>query len=390
MIERPWLCVCSPHYPPAASGVGDYTYFLARALAEMGRRVEVLTSVGEPASNLDVPHVGVEVHRVVESWGLEGIAQFVAVVRALRSNTILLQYAPHAYERRGITLGVNLLPAAVRAATGKRVILNFHELFIPFDHVPIHALGALWQRAMAFLIGVSSNSLTAVSSEWPGRLRRVGIRRRVRVIPVGSNIPRADLVPDERERIRLKLGTGRDDLLVGCFGATGPSGDVALLKEALRKAREQCALKVVWLGSTGLNTRGLDEDGITWTGPLPHPEISRMMSSCDIFVLPFGDGVSTKRTTLAAALLHELPVLSTSRKRMDGIFVHGQNIYLAPPGDSDALAKGLVELAGSVELRAHLANGAHALYREHFAWGVIARQVADEIDQLGRLSTTPR
>jgi glycosyltransferase involved in cell wall biosynthesis len=381
------VCVCSPHYPPTASGVGDYTYFLANAIAEMGCSVEVLTSVGEPASKLYAPHPGVEVHRVVKSWGVEGVAHILAAVRALRSNTILLQYAPHAYGRWGMTLGVNLLPAAVRAATGKRVILNFHELFIPFDHVPRHVLGALWQRAMAFLIGVSSNSVTAVSSEWPRRLRRVGIHGKVRVIPVGSNIPRADLAPDERQRIRLELGTGRDGLLVGCLGATGPHGDVVLLKEALRKARGQCALTAVWLGRTGLNTRGLDEDGVTWTGPLPHPEISRTMSSCDIFVLPFGDGVSTKRTTLAAALLHELPVLSTSGERVDRIFVHGQNIYLASSGDSEALAKGLVELGQSVELRGHLARGARALYQAHFAWEVIARQVVQEIDQLCRRST---
>lgn len=370
--------------------MGDYTYFLASALAEMGCGVEVLTSVGEPGSGLYPPHLGVEVHRVVKSWGVEGLAQFVAAVRELRSNTILLQYAPHAYGRRGITLGVNLLPAVVRAATRKRVILNFHELFIPFDHVPRRALGALWQRVMAFLIGVSSNSLTAVSAEWPRRLRRVGIRRMVRVIPVGSNIPRADLVPDERERIRMRLGTRRDSLLVGCFGATEPSGDVSILKEVLRKARGQCSLKAVWLGRTGLNTRGLDEDGITWTGPLPHPEISRIMSSCDIFVLPFGDGVSTKRTTLAAALLHELPVLSTGGRSVDDVFVHRHNIYLVPSGDSDAMAKGLVELVRSLELRGHLARGARVLYREHFAWGVIARQVVDEIDQLGRLRAAPR
>lgn len=327
---------------------------------------------------------------MVRSWGVEGVPQFVSAVRTLRSKVIFLQYAPHAYERRGMTLGVNLIPTIIRVATGKRVILNFHELFIPFDQVPRHALGALWQRAMAFLIGVSSNSLIAVSSEWPRRLRRIGIRRKVRVIPVGSNIPRADLAPDERETIRIRLGTRRDCLLVGCFGATGPSGDVSLLREALRKTQTQCALKVVWLGRTGLATRGLDGDGITWTGPLPHPEISRIMSSCDIFVLPFADGISAKRTTLAAALLHDLPVLSTRGKSVDGVFVHGKNVYLAPAGDSEALARGLIDLARSVELRAHLARGAHVLYQEHFAWGVIARQVANEIDRLGRQRTTPR
>jgi glycosyltransferase involved in cell wall biosynthesis len=373
------LCLVSPHFPPDISGMGDYTYFLARALADIGCLVEVLTSVGESDPTLYPPHRGVRVYRVVKGWGVADLPKLVAAVRALQSDTLFLQYTPHAYERRGMTLGVNLLPALIRATAGKRVVLNFHELYLPFDWSPKHCIGALWQRSMAFLIGASSNSLTAISSEWPRGLRRVGLYKGVRVIAVGSNIPRAEVTPTELARIRARLAGGRNALLVGCFGATGPHRDVALLRDAIKMVRRRHTLGIVWLGKSGAGGPGLSDDRITWTGPLPHPEVSRIMSACDVFVLPFSDGVSTKRGTLAAALLHELPIVTTRGNSIDEIFLHGDNLYLVPVGDSEALARGLLEVADSADLRTRLARGARVLHSQHFAWDVIARQVVSAI-----------
>ena len=144
----------------------------------------------------------------------------------------------------------------------------------------------------------------------------------------------------------------------------------------------------MWLGKSGLHPErgagwqqgnqspGEGSGDIIWTGPLPHPDVSRLMAACDLFVLPYIDGISSKRTTLAAALLHGLPVLATRGKRLDGMFVHGENIYLVPLGDAQAFADGLMELGRFPELRTRLAHGARALHDARFAWDVIAEQVA--------------
>jgi len=100
------------------------------------------------------------------------------------------------------------------------------------------------------------------------------------------------------------------------------------------------------------------------------------MAACDLFVLPYIDGISSKRTTLAAALLHGLPVLATRGKRLDGMFVHGENIYLVPLGDDEAFAHGRLGLGRRPELRPRLAHGARALHDARFAWEVVAEQVA--------------
>ncbi len=381
------LCLLSAHFPPDLSGDGDYTYFLANALARIGCDVQVITAVGEMDTVLYPLARGVRVHRVVKTWGVRGLPDLLRAVRSLRADVLVVQYAPHAFDPRGITLGVNLLPALIRVGTRIRVIVNFHEVYTSFDRSLRHCLGSLWQRAMGFLIATPSHVLTAVSTEWPRLLRCVGVRKPTHVIPVGSNIPRADVGAGELRAIRNKLGVGPDTLLIGCFGSAGVHRDAGLLLATVRRAHPKHSLKLVWLGESGLCVERRTEsrrvtqthtDGgdVIWTGPLPHPEISRTMSACDLFVLPFTDGISTKRGTLAAALLHGLPVLTTRGKRLDDVFVHGENIYLAPLGDEQAFGERLLELARRSELRTRLAKGGRVLHDAHFRWDLIAKQVA--------------
>jgi glycosyltransferase involved in cell wall biosynthesis len=377
------LCLCSPHFPPDLSGMGDYTYFLANALAAIGCEVQVLTSIGGLDSTLYPSAEGVLVHRVVKAWSVRELPHILRAIRGLECDVFVIQYTPHAYDQRGITLGVNLLPLLLRFMTRARVMLNFHELYIPFTLSLKHCVGALWQRAMAFLIAAPSHVLTAISSEWPRRLRRIGVWKHIQVVPVGSNVPRARVSPEEVQAIRERLGVDRSTLLIGSFGSAGPDRDVELLLAGVEKLQREHSLKLVWLGMSGIQPMGRAGSpkaseaavDIVWTGPRPHPEISRTMAACDLFVLPFKDGVSTKRGTLAAALLHELPIIATRGERLDDIFVHRHNIYLIPLVGVGALSEGLSELARWPELRTRLSRGARTLHDERFAWNVIAREV---------------
>lgn len=381
------ICLLSARFPPQRCGIGDYTHFLGTALAAIGHEVHVLTVEGDLDLALYPLHPNLRVKRVVGSWGLRGLPAVIRWLRDMRPEVLVIEYGPHAFELRGLTFAVNVLPTVLRVVSQIRVLTNFHELFLPFDRSLKHALGALWQRAMAFLIALPSHGLTANSSEWPRYLRRVGVWKRIRVIPVGSNIPRADASGEEVRQIRDSLGVGPKGLLIAGFGSLGADREVELVLHGLRRLKREQAVKLVWLGASGLQgerwarlqqatlAAELGQD-IMWTGPLSHPEVSQIMSASDFFVLPLTDGVSTKRGTLAAALLHGLPILTTKGKRVDDVFVHRQNIYLVPSGNAQTFADGMVELARCPDLRAHIAAGARALYETTFTWEVIARQVS--------------
>ncbi len=120
---------------------------------------------------------------------------------------------------------------------------------------------------------------------------------------------------------------------------------------------------------------GLREDDSTWGGDPPHTEVSRFLSSCDLMILPFVDGVSTARSKGVTALRHGLPLLTTYGTKLEAEFVHGVNAYSVPIRDRQGLADGLLELAANPEFRARIGEGVHALGKTQFTWDVVAKQV---------------
>src|SRR5713226_6821574 len=104
------ICLVSARFPPQRCGVGDYTCFLGRALARAGHNVDVLTGVGELDELLYPLPSNVQVHRVIGSWGSDGLRDVVRHLRNLDPQVLLIQYTPHAFDRRGITFAVNVLP----------------------------------------------------------------------------------------------------------------------------------------------------------------------------------------------------------------------------------------------------------------------------------------
>jgi glycosyltransferase involved in cell wall biosynthesis len=157
---------------------------------------------------------------------------------------------------------------------------------------------------------------------------------------------------------------------------------------ALQQLKRRMPAKLVWIGGAtpdaehrlsiarAMRLTGLGEDDVKWTGELSHPEVSRVLRACDMTILPFIDGVSTRRTSAVTALQHGLPLLTTRDEDLESWFVHGKNVYSVAIGDRNGLADGLLQLAQRPELRARLAQGARALYETKFAWEVIAEQVA--------------
>ncbi len=376
------LCLLSARFPPQHCGVGDYTYFLAVALARLGHEVDVLTGAGELDESLYPLPLSVRVHRAVDSWAAKRLPDIATYLRKLGPQVLLIQYAPHALDHRGITLAVNILPAL---GIGTHVVTNFHELYMPFDRSLKRNLVALWQRAAAVLLAAGSGAVSVTAREWERRLKRIGFRKCIQVIPVGSNIPLATLSEDERARLRRRLMNNADGLLVAAFGARHDR-DVPAALYAFAQLKKETPAKLVWIGggSTGdrergsikelMSLNGLGKGDVEWTGQLPHPDVSRMLRACDLMMLPFVDGISTRRGSAVTALQHELPLLTTQSAGQEPWFVHGENVYLVPTGNVRALADGLVDLGRRPDLRARLSEGARRVYNTRFAWDVIAEQ----------------
>src|SRR5262245_3156928 len=112
------ICLVAAHYPPDIDGMGDYTHFLACAIAQMGHDAHVVTSTGKRDEQLYPVPDGLLVHRVIRGWTLAQLPRIVIAIRKLQPDAVVLQYTPQAYDRRGITLAINLVPFFLRITTG--------------------------------------------------------------------------------------------------------------------------------------------------------------------------------------------------------------------------------------------------------------------------------
>lgn len=381
------VCLLCSRFPPQRCGVGDYTYFLSCALARTGFDVDVVTAVGELDALLYPVPANVHVHRVVESWEVRQLPALVRYLRRLDPGAIAIQYTPQAFDRRGIPLAINLLPAIARGLWPVRVFTNFHEVYIPFGGSGIRRAGAVWQRLVASMLASCSTGLSITYAQWARCLRRVGVRSPMQLIPVGSNIPRIEITGEVRDHLRRQVMGDSDGILVVAFGEQHDR-DVSGAIGALRQLQKYERAKLLWIGGgvpseryrlkmdETMQTHGLSQEDVEWTGELPHPQVSGLLGASDVMLLPFLDGVSTRRTSAVTALQHGLPLLTTRGRYHEPHFVHGQNIYGVPCGDTRALADGLLTLARSPELRAHLAESGRATYQAVFGWDVIAERVS--------------
>jgi glycosyltransferase involved in cell wall biosynthesis len=194
--------------------------------------------------------------------------------------------------------------------------------------------------------------------------------------------------PLDRPAWRRHWGADESQLVLAYFGFVNQSKGGEELIEALAKlVDEGREVRLLMIGGrvgasdpTNLaylhRVQGLIADRnltrrVVWTDYLPLDEATATLMASDICVLPYRDGVSTRRGALMAALAHGLPVVTTTPRVPLTQFRDGENMLLVPPQDPDALAAGIARLADDVELRRQIGAGAELLARQ-FTWPAIA------------------
>jgi glycosyltransferase involved in cell wall biosynthesis len=81
---------------------------------------------------------------------------------------------------------------------------------------------------------------------------------------------------------------------------------------------------------------------------------------------PHSDGVSTRRTSLMAALAHRRPTVTNSSVFTKALWRNSDAVALVDTGDIPAMGAALAHLMNDAEARARLGAAAGALYAQRF------------------------
>jgi glycosyltransferase involved in cell wall biosynthesis len=301
-----------------------------------------------------------------------GVTLPVSLAKALPRRTaavLVIEYNPFSWGRWGVAPALLAAVLLVRLLRPQiRVVLTVHE-----SHVPIRTLRSLltsvWQRTQVRILLWLAHGANATSGTMAAELSRGWPQRRVTHVPTGSNMP------DQRSSRHLeRVARGYEGrLVIATFTAgheTHLYGHVASAAEAIAHAVTQPVVLLL-LGSHNVppvQIRGVER--VVSPGYLDERALARALSTADLFLAPFAEGATARRSTLMAAIQHGVPVVTTSSERTEPSLLNGNALAFATDG-ADGFAAVAVSVATDVKLRERLSDAGRALYDRHFSWTAV-------------------
>jgi len=399
------VTLISGEYPPMRGGVADYTALLAAGLIRLGVDVSVLTSTRAGGTHaIDSPRVSAS----VDGWGAALWSGVRDHVEQFRSDVLHVQYQTGAFDMK---LAVNLLPWLNRVRGGQpRLVVTFHDLKEPYL---LPKLGPLRHLA-THLLAAGADATVATNAEDFARLAGRGAdgqtawswgRRPLRAIPIGSNVPERPPVGYDRTAWRERLGIRNGEVVLAYFGFINPSKGFDTLVAAFESLVQRGSpVRLLVIGATAGDSGSIDRHyenrarerldqplvrgRVGWTGFIQASDVAACLRAADLCVLPFREGVSLRHGTLIAAVVHQLPIITTSRASAPTNhafprFQTEENALLVPPGDPAALSRAIERAVADRVLRERLSRGAGELAAA-FQWDAIASQTLQLYDEVCR------
>lgn len=326
------------------------------------------------------PGVQVELADVGPDWAYREPAASVRTADA-----VVFEYEAFAYGRWGVAPWlVAAMRRVRRRPPGPVVAVVVHELYANEPNVRMPDLGwrwkaiGVWQRLQLEAVRRNADVLCVSVGAWAAELGRRRPPRRVAHLPVGSNLPDMSA---HRADGREGLGAAEQTLVVALFGTGHPSQLVTYLPPAINAiADEGHRVIALNLGAGAPALGGIRADvEVVSPGRLDAEPLARLLSAGDLFLGPWVDGASTRRTTLMAALQHRLAVVATDGPLTDPVLREGGALRLVPAGQPERFAALAQELAREGSARRQAAERGHALFERAFTWPVIASALLEAL-----------
>ncbi|MCB9422186.1 MAG: glycosyltransferase family 4 protein [Ardenticatenaceae bacterium] len=377
-------------FPPMEGGVGAFTQELAKALANIGHEIHIITDrrarpfTGEKRVRDLLEPIQLDfanLHPIVRHWRWSSVASIVDVVLRYELDVVNIQYQAAAYDMR--SPAVNLLPWRLKGVV--KTAVTFHDLRVPYL---FPKAGRLRETAVQFMARQAHGVVVTNLADY--QQLTASIQSPVRQIPIGSNIITYTPTQAEINQVRRDFGLADSDRLLGYFGFLNESKGADTLLQALARLDERHHLVFIG-GQTGSSDPDNNQiflaslqqlvadlglqDRVHWTGFVPDQQVSVYLHAADVMVMPYRDGVSLRRGTLMAVLAHGRSLITTTPTIPTPELAHGKNVWLVPVDEPTSLAEAVQTILDDDSLRRQLGKGAIKV-AGLFSWEKIAAETA--------------
>jgi glycosyltransferase involved in cell wall biosynthesis len=352
-----------PALPPRLDGIGDYSATVASGLAEQFEVSIIVRNQMPPP----LPISGVQSIMQFGNRSPKDLLEICDQVQKLGADGLLVQYNPFSYGRRGLN---PWLPVALKriASNGTRIGVMAHETYV-VSGSPLWRLIGRLQRLQLAAIAKTARITYTSCERYREHVLAVASKSTVRVMPIGSNIPR---VPANRKVQKERLGIPADTTVLGLFGTTGSGVQPEFIAEVLRRSATSVrSALLLYVGSQGDALRAVIPPAqFLDLGRLDPTDVSLALTAMDIYLATFDDGISTRRGTVMAALQHGIALVGTSGKNTDALWQSdaGDSLLLAPADSADAYAAVAESLISDPARTEHIGKAGASLYDRLFEW----------------------
>jgi hypothetical protein len=296
----------------------------------------------------------------------------VLLARFPAPRRLLVQWVPHGfgYHSMNVWFCVWLLR---RARAGDNVELMVHEPYLEFGPGPVrHFLMACVHRVMTMLLLRAAQRVWLSIPAWEDRLKPYALGRRVvmRWLPVPGCVAPGE--SRSASAIRARYGAGRP--LLGHFGTYGSAITTLLMDRLTPVLDGPFAPSLLLLGSGSERFRdALIARHPSWAprvhaaGYIKAEELGAHIAACDVFVQPYPDGVTTRRTSVMACLAHARAVVTTRGHLTEPIWDEAGAVALANVTDASGFVAVANDLLGRDEARRRLGAVGQHVYLERFS-----------------------
>ncbi|MBU0479210.1 glycosyltransferase [bacterium] len=364
------ICMIFSNYPPnyKPGGIADYTRILVEKLRRSGFNVSVIASERYAGNDPKVFKVG------SINWGLSELLEISKIAKREKFDILHMQYTPESY---GFGISFKFLPLVLKIMSPKtRFITTFHTL-----------VGGRWiSKVNAFLLSLFSERVISTNEELTYLfLRRLPLfRKKLKQVEIGSNIIPARICREEtKTEIRMRFSIKKDAVILSTFGFPNPGKGLEDLLEALSILNRDEIYYLFLIGSLRdedknyrkkLNTliQKLSLEKKVFMVENSSPEsVSQFLFASDIYVVPYRDGICTRRGSLMAGIVHHLPIISTYPRVQSPYFRHNENVVLVKANSPKELAKAIKMLSSNNILKEKLIRNIIDT-KKHFNWDDIA------------------
>lgn len=352
------LLIISASYPNIKDGMSEYTQkYFNEALSKF-KEVYLITSKDVKVDNKNILND-------FKKWDLKAIVKVMKRIKELKPDIIQLEYPSKGYGKR---IAINFLPLLNKIFLRKKILLRYHEF----------SNSRMLRKMCDIPLVLFSDMIITPAKKDCDLLKKIYFFRKKKVsyVPIGVNIENySEKINDEKEKNILDIGyfgfpyegKGLEKIIEAC--------EVFQKKNRKFKMNFICEFNENNLYQKGIEDKiksSLDVKNYCITGYEEAEKISLLINNCDIFILPFDEGLTLRRGSFLTAAFHRKSIITTISEEVKNIFIDNEDIMYAESVE-DVISK-LEILYRDKELRKRMGDNIFSKVQQ-FTWPAILEKM---------------